>query len=278
MLDGKTDDIRKTGILRGYGTGEFEATDVPSLINLGNDLSREGLGYGGYTKNLNQIEIFGDTGFKYNISCGGEPRMGHSLEDAQVYRERYPNVGTVYVTTNEKELFKIAGDPRVDHIIPVHLGGGTPEKWLSDLTSIEFKNFQSSQTEKIGDVVIHSKNLDGKKASELIGKDIKPMFEKYKSEPWYYKLIGTGKAEYGQKADLPKIDMTKSNMDKAYSYMMRPDIDYSVGAEKYSKIADKIVNAGKKGGKAAIEALDAKYLSLLAAPAAAAMSAMTNNE
>jgi hypothetical protein len=283
-------------ILRGYGVGDFKAADINSLLALGQDLAKHGSGYGQYTKNLNLLEIAGDVGFKYNISVGSTRDIGLPIEIADKYRKRYPNAGTVHVAINDSDLNIAGEDPRVDHLIPTHLGGGTPEWFLKNATGLEIKNFQRGQSESVGGKVLHSSTLSGmknieearklvwsskneanvkkylqaiEKASKLIGKTIEPMFKQYRYAPWYHKLIGNGPAEYGQSPSLPKIDMSRFNFKKAKEYMLQPDINYSDLKTRYGEIANKIINAAKRGGVKAVNALDARYLALLVGVGAA---------
>lgn len=294
MIDSKVDGLRETdSIMRGYGTGDFSAADIPSLINLGEDLAKHDLGAGFYTKNLNLLEIFGDVGFKFNISVADDIHVGLPLDIAKAYRERYENAGIVAIATNDSQLELFGNDESVDLLIPTHLGGGTPAKYLESLTGTEWKSYTSTQLEKVkiggkelnlhsgADVVSSLPNIEkarkmvkeSKKhrdvaeynaalaeASKLIGADIIPMFNEFKSKPWYSKLIGTLRGEYGKNADLPKIDMSKMNVAKANEYASRPEESLDALNNKYASMAKTIAKAGMNGGVEAIDALDAETL------------------
>jgi hypothetical protein len=63
--------------------------------------------------------------------------------------------------------------------------------------------------------------------------EITPKFAKYTNMKGYEKLIGSGRAEFGKKADMPKIDMTKANLDRAEQYVMNDQRDTSETAKAY---------------------------------------------
>jgi hypothetical protein len=102
-----------------------------------------------------------------------------------------------------------------------------------------------------------------KRASDVIGMEITPKFAKYTNMKGYEKLIGSGRAEFGKKADMPKIDMTKANLDRAEQYVMNDQRDTSETAKAYKRVSDKIIEAAKKGGADAVNKLDAKMLSAI---------------
>jgi hypothetical protein len=281
------------GILRGYGVGDFKAVDIPSLLALGMDLARWRVGYGGYTKNLWLPEILGDAGYKTNISTGKNLKVGHSLDVAIPYRDRYEHVGIEYTAINEGDLHFAGEHPKVDHLIPSHLGGGTPEWFLKNATGLEIKNFQQTQSEKVLGKVLHSAALNKKfnmekltevrkmirnskmradvaeylaaveKGSDILKIKIEPMFKQYVHAPWYHKLIGVGGAEFGKSVEVPMIDITKVNLDRAIEYLKTPEVSSADLKERYGEIANKIINASKRGGVKAVQKMDAKYLAML---------------
>jgi hypothetical protein len=288
QLENYKDFLKTTGILRGYGVGDVQASDIPSLIRLGYDLQKMKAGYGQYTKNLNAVEIFGDTGFKFLISTGKTLDIGLPVKLATKYAERYPNVGVIYVAINEADLLSALTDPRIHKIIPAHLGGGTPKEWLRMATNLDFDNFQNRQSEKVmfkgkkrnlasitnpkyveameiikkgaskGDTKSYLNAVE--KASKLIGKKIEPKFKDYVDKPGYEKLIGVYGAEYGKTADIPKIDMSRMNIEKARAYMETENRDISTGSNIYASMARSLIKTALSQGVEGVEAVDAMIL------------------
>lgn len=292
QIDSSVDFLKSHGsILRGYGTADFTSSDIPSIIKLGQDLAAHKIGAGFYTKSLWMPEIFGDTGMKFNISVGEHLHVGIPVEVAKAYRERYKNVGIVAIAINEAQVKKFGENPDVDLIIPTHLGGGTPADFLSDITGMKWESFTREQGEKITvdgkSVGLNSPTANGikniekardmvkkgsynrdkaeylaaiEKAKALTGVEISPKFPDYVKEKWYGKLIGTGPGEYGKTADLPQIDMSKMNLDKAREYFMTASEDKTALDNKYASMARTIAKEGMKGGVEAINALNPKTL------------------
>jgi len=279
------EDLKKAGIFRGYGTGDFTSGDIPTMILLGRDLAKINVGLGSYTKNLNQLEILGDTGVKFNISTGSTLGIGLPVDIAHTYAQRYPNAGVMYVAINERDLLKAMKDPRIHNIIPAHLGGGTPKNWLKMATDLNFVDFKRQQSEKVvidgslrnlasletGDNLIQAKEIiaqgaatkDPAKylkavedASRVMGMEIIPKFDQYKEMPGYEKLIGVRGAEYGKDASIPKIDMSKANLKKAFEYMTVPEDDLTSVSNQYAGMARSIMNVAKRTGAEGVTKLD----------------------
>lgn len=288
--------LDKAGGLRNYSFGDFGPTHFQAVIGTLTDLMKSGHGAGTYTKNLNFAEIFGDTGMKFNISTGADLRVGLPSDVVAEYTKRYPNVGSSYVAINIKDLVKAGNDPTTDKIIPVHLGPGTPRKFLEKITGADWESFDKIQSEQIS---LKTKDGDGKevvgrpikigspkynelehinevrklikdgeasgdvktyldsveKASVLIGQTITPKFKEYIGEPWYGKLLGTGRSEYGQKPGWEKIDLTKINLDRAKEYLDNYSLDIGTEQKYLNDIVDEMVEVARTKGKKGIEEL-----------------------
>lgn len=166
-IDKHADLVKEIGE-RMYSSGNFAPSHIPSVIRNLQDLKRLGAGAGTYTKNLNFPEIFGDTGIKFNISSGKTTAVGIPLEIIDVYRKRYPNVSSVYVAVNDADVRAIGADPRVDHIIPAHIGAGTPKELLDSLSGLEWENFARTQSEKVPVTL----TVQGKKGPIKVKRDV----------------------------------------------------------------------------------------------------------
>jgi len=317
---GLVEQVKESGIIRGYGTGDSVKEDIPSLINLAKDLSTIDSTAGMYLKNLNTLEVLGDIGFKYNVSTAYDIKFGLPIDIAYEYAKRYPNVGLEITTLTDSQTRRALNDDRINNVIPEHLGGGTPVDWMSDIAGMEVKNYNKSQTEKVhipelneetGKTRIVKVNLStaqvknndtgqmednrlvkkfGKKVIDEIKKNIKnatdkkdaktyldvianaekilrvkvdPKFPQFKNEKGYYKLIGTGLAEYGKDASKPTIDISKVNLSKAEEYFNRPEQDMTETGKSYDRISKRIVGAARRGGAEAIKRLDARVLMAL---------------
>jgi hypothetical protein len=278
--------LDKTNILRMYSFGDFAASHTASVVRLISDLKTQGRGAGAYTKNLNFLEIFGDTGIKFNISSGKNTQIGIPVDIAYAYTQRYPNAAVNYVAINEADLEQAGNDPRVHKIIPAHLGGGTPREFLERISGDKWFDFKQNQAEKVDGVNLSIKNeglvksygedkvskareavdegkhtgdvptylASIKKASRILGAKIDPMFPQYVNKSWYGKLIGSGEAEYGQNPGHVNLDPTKINTEKAMAYAEREDNPLETTVP-YRALSNRIIKAAKSGGLEAVNKL-----------------------
>jgi hypothetical protein len=271
--------LEKTGGMRGYSFADFRATHIPSLITLMKDLKQANKGLGVYSKNLNLLEIAGDTGIKFNISSGKNPDIGIPIDIAYEYTKRYPNAGVMYVGINMDDISSALKNKKVHKIIPAHPGPGVPAKLLTKITPETWENFQKYQNEtivlRVGDgnkavklfgkvpgeqlpaeklaqarELITNATYTGdaqkylqavKEASNILGQKVTEKFPQFSSHPGYSKLIGSGPAEYGRTVGWKPLDVSKINIHKAMQYFTRGDRDTSDTALQYRKIADTII-------------------------------------
>ena len=292
QLDKHIEAIRDYGnIMRMFATADFSAGLIPSIYRLGIDSARLGSGMGTYTKSLWFLEIFGDTGIKFNISSAAVPSAGIPMDVIRPYLSRYKNASAIFVAFNDSQLENYGNDKDVHLIIPAHLGGGTPVDFVENMTGEETRSYTSVQSEFIEvdgkKKVLHSDKLNGmrgitearrivkegafnrnpreyaaaiKEASRKMGVDVHPKFEDFIEKPWYEKLIGVGPGEYGKTADLPKIDMSKVNWEKATEFMLTANEDYNSLENKFVSMGRTMVKVAQKSGVAGIDALDPSIL------------------
>jgi hypothetical protein len=123
---------------------DFRPWHVLDLIQGLTHAKMRKLGMHVYTKSPDFINIFGDSGIKFNMSieyahdAAGNPmprgagEKGYMFNDmegmpdaqAVAFRKKYPdNAGTMLVAFNPKEVEFAMADPHVDMIIPYHKGG-----------------------------------------------------------------------------------------------------------------------------------------------------------
>lgn len=283
-----------------YSFGDFNPSHIPSITKFLKDLAESGLGAGTYTKNLNYLEIFGDTGIKFNVSSGKTAAVGIPLETIKPYLERYSNASVVYIGVNNADVLKIGPDPAIHHIIPAHIGPGTPKELLNMLSGLEWENFARSQSEKVkignreynlfgnatetalaqsskaleeAKEIIRKAMYTGngfkylmavKKASKVLGQEITPKFPQFVKYDWYHKLIGSGQGEYGRTSAPVKIDVSKINIKRAVQYFKDYPIIRDDKIAEYAAISNKIAAAARSGGVHAIRALEPKKIDVSA--------------
>ncbi|MHC4302535.1 MAG: hypothetical protein ACYS7Y_35190, partial [Planctomycetota bacterium] len=155
------------------------------------------------------IEIFGDTGVKFNMSmefardpdgtimrdADGRAMFndmnGMPTARAMEFREKYPNAGTMIVAMNDAEVLEALGDDRVDMVIPFHRGRvtGAIEKaqYAKNFEGIQHEHWNNAKPAEIAKVLgmtlrtlqNHRKNVTGpyshlKAKDKKAVKDLKP--------------------------------------------------------------------------------------------------------
>jgi len=249
------------GVVRMYSFGDFAPSHIPSVVRLLEDAMERGVSIGTYTKNLNFVEIFGDTGITFNISVGRSSAIGLPIEIAHIYALRYPNAGLCYMAVNEEDLIKAGLDPRVHKIIPAHIGNGVPKALLQSISGDQWENFQSQQEEKIilngtslklyGNSTTTNANELGisdklNKARELIKKSTYT-----NSTEEYLKAIDKASKILGQKITPKFAKYTKSNNGKAEDWYHKL---IGSGSAEYGKdVVAKEIDLSKMNTKKAEE-------------------------
>lgn len=117
--------------LRFYSFSEYSPAFIVENMQMVRDAALRGLVGLAYTKEIDFAKIFAPTGININISCYGreaedgtvvmDTKQGADWGEAQALREKYGNVGCVFVATNDKMVEWALHQPWIDVIIPFHI-------------------------------------------------------------------------------------------------------------------------------------------------------------
>lgn len=117
--------------LRFYSFSEYSPAFIVENMQMVRDAALRGLVGLAYTKEIDFAKIFAPTGININISCYGreaedgtvvmDTKQGADWGEAQALREKYGNVGCVFVATNDRMVEWALHQPWVDVIIPFHI-------------------------------------------------------------------------------------------------------------------------------------------------------------
>lgn len=117
--------------LRFYSFSEYSPAFIVENMQMVRDAALRGLVGLAYTKEIDFAKIFAPTGININISCYGreaedgtvvmDTKQGADWGEAQALRERYGNVGCVFVATNDRMVEWAIHQPWVDVVIPFHI-------------------------------------------------------------------------------------------------------------------------------------------------------------
>lgn len=174
--------------LRFYSFSEFSPAFILENMQMVLDASLRGLTGFAYTKETDFIRIFAPSGLNINCSCYGrlnekgevemDESQGANWEEVKQLRQQYPNVGSVFVATNDKIIEWALNQDWIDVIIPFHIvrtGSEVAEFY-------NYTNYTDASTDKTSDnksVTIHPNEHHNDKETFLnICKErgIKPRF------------------------------------------------------------------------------------------------------
>lgn len=117
--------------LRFYSFSEYSPAFILENMQMVRDAAARGLKGFAYTKEADFIRIFAPTGMNINCSVYGrldsegnvvpDTKQGADWAQVQALREQYPNVGAVFVATNDAMVEWALNQPWIDVIIPFHI-------------------------------------------------------------------------------------------------------------------------------------------------------------
>lgn len=216
--------------LRMYSFSDFSPAFILENMQMITDASVRGLKVLGYTKDLNFVKIFAKTGMNINLSCFGfevggnvyeNAFQGAAWEQAKELREQNPNVGVVFVATNDTLVEWALDQNWIDVVIPYHLvrtGTKVAEAFgFTNYTSISGDQKITGEWVKGKDIAsvpptLHNNDKQQYMAA-LEANHLKPRFEKWIEHPGYMKLVNETRRSA---ADTPSVQPV-FNVDAAKS-------------------------------------------------------------
>lgn len=208
--------------LRFYSFSEFTAAFIVENMQQIRDASLKGLKGLAYTKEAEFARIFATTGMNINISTYGrmvngevveDTKQGASWAEVQQLRKQYPNVGSVFVATNEALVEWALAQDWIDVVIPFHI-----VRTGADIAEFyRWTNFGGQQADV--DTEGHNKTVTaaehGNDKERFLSlcreRGIKPRFEKWIDNPGYMKLVN----ETRRSMDETQALVPTYNMDEA---------------------------------------------------------------
>lgn len=240
FLTMKPEDIQQYNNRAGFrlnSSTDFKPEHTMDFIQAVTDANAKGLQLHAYTKEPEFIEIFGDSGIKINTSIAASGGMkngvpdpssvkmdinnGMDWGDVKKYRNKYDDVGAVFVAQNEGQLQWALDEDWIDYIIPYHASGQKKSQFAGfgaeDFTRVQ--NPRYKETGKVAKLTREHHKNDPIVMKEYTDKHgIAPQFEKYKDHPNFMKLV-VDYARYDTPHKLP--DPNKINYKKADEVMSK---------------------------------------------------------
>lgn len=207
--------------LRFYSFSEYTPAFLLENMQMVRDAALRGLRGLGYTKEVDFVKVFAPTGMNINCSCygrlDGEGRMqmdtlqGADWDEVKALREKYGNVGAVFVATNDACVEWALGQDWIDVVIPFHI-----VRTGQDIA--DFYGWSNYSREQADSVVggsrkmyispVEHKNDKGAFLEACKRHGVVPRFSKWLDNPNYMKLVNETRLSVDESADLkPVFDM-----------------------------------------------------------------------
>lgn len=217
--------------MRFYSFSDFSAAFVLDNMQEVTDGAVRGLKGLAYTKSTDFARIFAPTYMNINVSVFGrmnnglmeeDGMQGASWDEVKALREQYPNVGAVFVATDDESVIWALEQDWIDVVIPWHLGHTGQQ--IADFFG--FTNYSGQQEDRkirgawskengdLSQVFPHMHNNDyGTYMRMLEENHLKPRFQQYLNDPRvskqnYMKLVNeTRRSAAKTPAMRPVFDM-----------------------------------------------------------------------
>ena len=230
------DEINAMGGFRLHSSNDFRIDYVGDYLQFFADLAQGGWKSHSYSKSPLYVELFGGTGARINMSIAGydvdgkvieNQSEGHVWKTAMELRKKYPNAGTMFMTTSAEQLQYALDADWVDMIIPFH-SSGLPKRVWYDMRAWE--DAQSTQNEAFYNGEHKKSVLAG---MEFTDDDVKFMFDTMKEDV----KSGNRKANNKLSEMLAKRfeDVTRDEIIDAYMKGGASEIDALYGRKKQHK-------------------------------------------
>jgi len=151
--------INARGGLRVHSSNDFQIQNVLDYMQLIGDMDALGGWYGHtYTKNGDFVRIFGNTGYKFNMSIAmtgdfttgirENHQEGMFWREVQDLRKQFKHAGAMAMVVNDDQLSFALNADWIDMIIPFHASGMEKEYWYNVLM---WNDYTRSQNERFLD-------------------------------------------------------------------------------------------------------------------------------
>ena len=207
--------------LRFYSFSEYTPAFLLENMQMVRDASLRGLRGLGYTKEIDFVKVFAPTGMNINCSCYGrldkdgnmqmDTLQGADWEEVKNLRNKYRNVGAVFVATNDESVEWAIGQDWIDVVIPFHIvrtGADIAEFYgWNNYSAEQADKAKQGQKKMYISPVEHKNNKETfLEACERHG--VTPRFSKWIDNPNYMKLVNETRLSVDESVNLkPVFDM-----------------------------------------------------------------------
>ncbi|MEE0974549.1 MAG: LPD38 domain-containing protein [Muribaculaceae bacterium] len=196
--------------LRFYSFSEYSPAFIVENMQMIRDAAIRGLRGLAYTKETDFVKIFAPSQININVSVFGrrdangnmvaDTRQGADWAEAKALREQYPNVGAVFVATNDADVEWALAQDWIDVVIPFHI-----VRTGADIANFyEWVNYSSEQADKDAKGrkadISPVEHLNSKERyMQLVEeRNLTPRFAKWSDNPNYMKLVNETRRPYNQ--------------------------------------------------------------------------------
>lgn len=206
--------LNSTFGLRFYSFSDFSPAFILENMQMVRDASVQGLKGLAYTKETDFVKIFAPTGMNINMSIFGytnergevveDAMQGAKWDEVKAMREKFPNVGAVFVATSDAQVEWALSQDWIDVVIPFH----TVRTGKNVANALGYKIFTGVQEDRKTadwnkdtdlsaiDPALH--NNDKQLYLDLLQQNhLTPRFESWIDNPGYMKLVNETRRSYG---------------------------------------------------------------------------------
>ena len=207
--------------LRFYSFSEYTPAFLLENMQMVRDAALRGLRGLGYTKEIDFVKVFAPTGMNINCSCYGrldkdgnmqmDTLQGADWNEVKDLRNKYKNVGAVFVATNDAAVEWALAQDWIDVVIPFHIVRTGQD--IADFYG--WTNFSSEQADKAkqGQRKMYISPVEHKNDKETFlaaceKHNVTPRFAKWLDNPNYMKLVNETRLSVDESVPLrPVFDM-----------------------------------------------------------------------
>ena len=207
--------------LRFYSFSEYTPAFLLENMQMVRDAALRGLRGLGYTKEIDFVKVFAPTGMNINCSCYGrfdsdgnmqmDTLQGADWEEVKELRNKYRNVGAVFVATNDEGVEWALGQDWIDVVIPFHIvrtGQDIADFYGWSNYSREQADSLIGSSRKMYISPVEHKNDKTAFLEACERHGVTPRFSKWIDNPNYMKLVNETRLSVEESADLkPVFDM-----------------------------------------------------------------------
>lgn len=248
--------------LRFYSFSDFSPAFILENMQMVRDAAVQALKGLAYTKETDFVKIFAPTGMNINMSIFGytnergetveDSMQGAKWEDVKRMREKFPNVGSVFVATSDAQVEWALAQDWIDVVIPFH----TVRSGKDVADALGYKIFTGQQKDRKADGWEKGRDLeeippalhnnDKELYFSLLEQNhLTPRFADWVDNPGYMKLVNETRQSYGKtEAMQPVFDISEVE-DMLNKFVAKGGYENEAyGSTRYplSKVAQRIAD------------------------------------